>query len=45
VRGALNAHAERLNSALLRFQRVETFSRYYYAGLGLIVLLAGAAFL
>ncbi len=44
-RRALNAHAERLNSALLRFQRVQTFSRYYYAGLGLIVLLAGAAFL
>jgi two-component system, NtrC family, nitrogen regulation sensor histidine kinase NtrY len=44
-RRALDAHAERLNSALLRFQRVQTFSRYYYAGLGLIVLLAGAAFL
>jgi len=44
-RRALGAHAERLNSALVRFQRVETFGRYYYAGLGLVVLLIGAAFL
>jgi signal transduction histidine kinase len=44
-RRALDAHAEKLNSALVRFQRVETFGRYYYAGLGLVVLLIGAAFL
>jgi signal transduction histidine kinase len=42
---ALNEHARRLNEALVQFQRVETFSRYYYAGLGLAVLLIGAAFL
>jgi two-component system nitrogen regulation sensor histidine kinase NtrY len=44
-RQALADHADKLNSALGRFQRVETFGRYYYAGLGLVVLLAGAAFL
>ncbi|HET6579912.1 MAG TPA: HAMP domain-containing sensor histidine kinase [Gemmatimonadales bacterium] len=44
-RRALDAHAEKLNNALVRFQRVETFGRYYYAGLGLVVLLIGAAFL
>lgn len=43
-RGALDAHADRLNRALVRFQRVETFGRYYYAGLGLVMLLVGAAF-
>ena len=44
-RRALDTHAEKLNDALVRFQRVETFGRYYYAGLGLVVLLIGAAFL
>jgi signal transduction histidine kinase len=44
-RRALDAHAEKLNTALLRFQRVQAFGRYYYAGLGLVVLLIGAAFL
>ncbi len=44
-RGALNAHASTLNSALGRFQRAEAFGRYYYAGLALAVLLVGAAFL
>ncbi|MBA3495848.1 MAG: HAMP domain-containing histidine kinase [Gemmatimonadota bacterium] len=43
-RAALADHATRLNDALARFQRVDTFGRYYYAGLGLVVLLAGAAF-
>jgi two-component system nitrogen regulation sensor histidine kinase NtrY len=44
-RRALADHANKLNSALVRFQRVETFGRYYYAGLGLVVFLLGAAFL
>ena len=44
-RRALADHADNLNSAIGRFQRVETFGRYYYAGLGLVVLLVGAAFL
>jgi len=44
-RRALADHADKLNGALVRFQRVETFGRYYYAGLGLLVLLVGAAFL
>jgi signal transduction histidine kinase len=44
-RGALNAHATTLNSALGRFQRAEAFGRYYYAGLALAVLLVGGAFL
>ncbi len=44
-RAALNAHASKLNNALAQFQRAEAFSRYYYAGLGLVVLLLGAAFL
>jgi two-component system nitrogen regulation sensor histidine kinase NtrY len=44
-RAALDAHAIKLNNALAQFQRVEAFSRYYYAGLGLVVLLLGAAFL
>lgn len=44
-RRALADHADKLNSAIGRFQRVDTFGRYYYAGLGLVVLLAGAAFL
>lgn len=44
-RRALTDHANKLNSALGQFQRVNTFGRYYYAGLGLVVLLVGAAFL
>ena len=44
-RRALANHADKLNAALARFQRAETFGRYYYAGLGLLVFLAGAAFL
>ncbi|HEY7634216.1 MAG TPA: HAMP domain-containing sensor histidine kinase [Gemmatimonadales bacterium] len=44
-RAALDAHANKLNNALAQFQRAEAFSRYYYAGLGLVVLLVGAAFL
>ena len=44
-RAALANHAAKLNGALVRFQRLDTFGRYYYAGLGLVVLLAGAAFL
>jgi signal transduction histidine kinase len=43
-RRALTNHAAKLNRALVRFQQVETFGRYYYAGLGLVVLLVGAAF-
>jgi signal transduction histidine kinase len=44
-RGALTRHAATLNAALGRFQRAETFGRYYYAGLALAVLALGAAFL
>jgi signal transduction histidine kinase len=44
-RRALADHADKLNSAIGQLQRVDTFGRYYYAGLGLVVLLAGAAFL
>ncbi len=44
-RAALGAHAGSLNSALGRFQRAETFGRYYYAGLAVAVLVLGAAFL
>ena len=42
-RDALAEHAATLNSAIGRFQRVETYSRYYYAGLGIAVFLLGAA--
>jgi two-component system nitrogen regulation sensor histidine kinase NtrY len=42
---ALADHADNLNSAIGQFQRVDTFGRYYYAGLGLVVLLVGAAIL
>ena len=42
-RDALEAHAATLNSAIGRFQRVETYNRYYYAGLGIAVFLLGAA--
>jgi signal transduction histidine kinase len=41
-RRALATHASKLNSALVRFQQLETFGRYYYAGLGLVVLVVGA---
>ncbi|HUR94365.1 MAG TPA: HAMP domain-containing sensor histidine kinase [Gemmatimonadales bacterium] len=44
-RTALADHAAKLNSALVRLQRVDTFGRYYYAGLALVVFLLGAAFL
>lgn len=44
-RAALSAHASTLNAALGRFQRAETFGRYYYAGLALAVLALGAGFL
>jgi two-component system, NtrC family, nitrogen regulation sensor histidine kinase NtrY len=43
-RQALADHATRLNTAIGQLQRAETFSRYYYAGLGLVILLLGAAF-
>jgi signal transduction histidine kinase len=42
-RDALAAHAATLNSAIGRFQRVVTYNRYYYAGLGIAVFLLGAA--
>ncbi|MGH7509657.1 MAG: sensor histidine kinase [Gemmatimonadales bacterium] len=44
-RRALADHAARLNTAIGQFQRAQTFSRYYYAGLGLVILLLGGAFL
>lgn len=44
-RQALGDHANKLNTAIGQFQRADTFSRYYYAGLGLVILLLGAAFL
>jgi signal transduction histidine kinase len=44
-RKALAEHAASLNAALGQLQRVDTFSRYYYAGLGLVILLLGGAFL
>jgi len=44
-RRALANHATKLNTAIGQFQRADTFSRYYYAGLGLVILLLGAAFL
>lgn len=43
-RQALADHATKLNTAIGQLQRAETFSRYYYAGLGLVILLVGAAF-
>jgi signal transduction histidine kinase len=43
-RRALDGHASRLNSAIGQLQRAETFSRYYYAGLGLVILMVGAGF-
>lgn len=44
-RRALAEHATELNTAIGQLQRAETFSRYYYAGLGLVILLLGGAFL
>ena len=44
-RRALANHATRLNAAIGQLQRADTFSRYYYAGLGLVILLMGGAFL
>lgn len=44
-RRALMEHAAELNTAIGQLQRAETFNRYYYAGLGLVILLLGAAFL
>ena len=44
-RRALASHATKLNTAIGQFQRADTFSRYYYAGLGLLILLLGSAFL
>jgi two-component system nitrogen regulation sensor histidine kinase NtrY len=44
-RRALEDHASKLNTAIGQLQRADTFSRYYYAGLGLLILLIGGAFL
>jgi signal transduction histidine kinase len=44
-RQALADHASRLNTAIRQLQRADTFSRYYYAGLGLLILLVGGAFI
>jgi two-component system nitrogen regulation sensor histidine kinase NtrY len=44
-RRALTDHATKLNTVIGQFQRADTFSRYYYAGLGLLILLVGGAFL
>jgi two-component system nitrogen regulation sensor histidine kinase NtrY len=44
-RRALADHATELNTAIGQFQRADTFSRYYYAGLGLVILLLGGAFI
>jgi signal transduction histidine kinase len=44
-RRALADHASKLNTAIGQLQRADTFSRYYYAGLGLLILLIGSAFL
>jgi two-component system nitrogen regulation sensor histidine kinase NtrY len=43
-RRALADHATKLNTAIGQFQRVDTLSRYYYAGLGLLILLVGSMF-
>lgn len=43
-RRALSNHASKLNTAIGQFQRADTYSRYYYAGLGLLIFLLGAAF-
>ncbi len=44
-RRALADHATKLNTAIAQFQRADTFMRYYYAGLGLLILLVGGAFI
>ncbi len=44
-RRALAGHADKLNTAIGQFQRADTFRRYYYAGLGLLILLVGGAFI
>jgi signal transduction histidine kinase len=44
-RRALADHAAKLNTAIGQFQRADAFSRYYYAGLGLVIFLLGAAFI
>src|ERR687890_2407134 len=44
-RRALADPANQLNTAIGQLQRADTFSRYYYAGLGLVILLVGGAFL
>ncbi|HEV7365725.1 MAG TPA: HAMP domain-containing sensor histidine kinase [Gemmatimonadales bacterium] len=44
-RHALADHASKLNTAIGQVQRADTFSRYYYAGLGLVILLVGGAFI
>lgn len=44
-RQALATHADRLNTALARFQQLEAYHQYYYAGLGFVILLVGAVFL
>jgi signal transduction histidine kinase len=44
-RRALADHTAKLNTAIGQFQRADTFSRYYYAGLGLVILLLGGAFI
>jgi signal transduction histidine kinase len=43
-RRALADHASKLNSAIGQFQRADTFNRYYYAGLGILILVLGGAF-
>ncbi|HET6777428.1 MAG TPA: HAMP domain-containing sensor histidine kinase, partial [Gemmatimonadales bacterium] len=44
-RQALADHATQLNTAIGQLQRADTFSRYYYAGLGLVILLVGGTVL
>src|SRR3954468_2575702 len=44
-RHALADHARKLTTAIGQFQRADTFNRYYYAGLGILILLLGGAFL
>ena len=44
-RRALADHATKLNTAIGQFQRADTFRRYYYAGLALLILLVGGAFI
>jgi two-component system, NtrC family, nitrogen regulation sensor histidine kinase NtrY len=43
-RRALSDHASKLNTAIGQVQRADTFSRYYYAGLGFVILVLGATF-